>query len=80
MLSFQANIYAIIITKLLGIKIIARSNTSPYGWNKSFVKQLIFKFLLKCNMIIWQNVLLPSKIYVYLFRFSKVDSFIKKNK
>jgi glycosyltransferase involved in cell wall biosynthesis len=52
-LSFQANIYAIIISKFLGVKIIARSNTSPYSWNKSFIKQWIFKFFFqKTDLII----------------------------
>jgi glycosyltransferase involved in cell wall biosynthesis len=51
--AFQANIYAIIVSKLLGVNIITRSNTSPNGWNKSFVKQLIFDFFFKkTNLII----------------------------
>ena len=43
-LAFQANIYAIIISKFLGVKIVVRSNTSPYSWNKNIIKQWIFKF------------------------------------
>jgi len=51
--AFQANIYAIIISKLLGVNIITRSNTAPHGWSKNFLKQLIFKFFLKkTNQII----------------------------
>jgi glycosyltransferase involved in cell wall biosynthesis len=53
--SFQANIYAIIISKLLGVKIIARSNTSPHGWNKNSIKQLIFKFFFKKTDLIIVN-------------------------
>ena len=30
--SFQANIYALVLCKLLNIKIIVRSNSSPLGW------------------------------------------------
>ena len=54
-LAFQANIYAIIVCKLLGVNIITRSNTSPYGWNKSSVKQLIFKFFFKKTDLIIVN-------------------------
>jgi len=51
--AFQANIYAIIVSKLLGVNVISRSNTSPYSWNKSLVKQLIFKFFLRrTNLVI----------------------------
>jgi glycosyltransferase involved in cell wall biosynthesis len=46
-LSFQANIYALIIANLFNIKIIVRSNTAPQGWNKNFIKKIIFKFFYK---------------------------------
>ena len=45
--SFQANIYCILICKLFGIKIISRSNSSPSGWSKNFLKKFIFKTVLK---------------------------------
>jgi glycosyltransferase involved in cell wall biosynthesis len=54
-LAFQANIYAIIISKLLGVNVITRSNTSPSGWNKNFMKQLIFKFFLRRTDLIIVN-------------------------
>jgi len=43
-LSFQSNIYAIILAKILGFKIFIRSNTSPVSFANSFIKKLIFKF------------------------------------
>ena len=46
-LSFQANIYAIIIAKIFNVKIITRSNTSPKGWSNSFFKRKVFSFFLK---------------------------------
>ena len=46
-LTFQANVYAIFIAKLFGIKIISRSNSSPTGWSKNIIKRLIFKIILK---------------------------------
>ena len=41
--TFQANLYAILICKLLRIKIISRSNSSPSGWSKNFIKSYIYK-------------------------------------
>ncbi len=42
-LSFQANLYCIIICKIFNIKIIVRSNASPSGWSGNFIKKKIFK-------------------------------------
>ena len=41
-LSFQANIYCILICKIFSIKVISRSNTAPIGWSQNFLKKLIF--------------------------------------
>ena len=45
--AFQANLYCILVCKLLGVKIITRSNTAPAGWSKNIFKKLIFNFFLK---------------------------------
>ena len=45
--SFQANLYAIIISKLFGQKIISRSNSSPSGWSNNFIKKILYKIGLK---------------------------------
>jgi glycosyltransferase involved in cell wall biosynthesis len=42
-LSFQANLYCIIICKIFNIKVIVRSNASPSGWSENFIKKKIFK-------------------------------------
>ena len=42
-LSFQSNIFSIIICKIFSIKIITRSNSFPNDWTKSFLKKWIFK-------------------------------------
>ena len=47
LLSFQANIYAIIICYIFGVKIVSRSNSSPSGWSKNYLKRIIFNFFLK---------------------------------
>ena len=41
--AFQANLYCIILCKLLGIKIITRSNSSPEGWSKNPIKFYLYK-------------------------------------
>ena len=46
-LCFQANIYCIILCKILNRKIIVRSNSSPSGWSNNFFKNIIFRFILK---------------------------------
>lgn len=46
-LSFQANIFAIIIAKIFDVKIISRSNSSSIGWSKNYIKQYIFKLYFK---------------------------------
>ena len=50
---FQANIYCTVLCKILGLKIIVRSNSSPSGWSKNYFKNLIFKKVLNlANCII----------------------------
>ena len=45
--TFQANIYGIILAYFLNFKIISRSNSSPSGWNKNIIKNIIFSFFIK---------------------------------
>ena len=44
--SFQANWYAIIISKLFGLKIISRSNTAPEGWSENIIKKFFYKMII----------------------------------
>jgi len=44
--AFQANIYCIIVCKLLKIKVVTRSNTAPSGWTQNIFKNFIFKILI----------------------------------
>ena len=46
-LSFQANIYCIIICKLLKIKVIVRSNSSPLGWYHNNFKKFLYRRVIK---------------------------------
>lgn len=56
-LSFQANLYAILIAKLFKIKIIIRLNSSPSGWITQSWKKLLFKkiYLLSDLVIVNSN-------------------------
>ena len=45
--TFQANIYALILSYFLKFRIISRSNSSPSGWGNNFLKKIIFKFFFK---------------------------------
>lgn len=45
--SFQANIYCLIVCKLLNTKVVVRSNSAPIGWSNNFLKLLVFKKILK---------------------------------
>tara|TARA_Y100001958_G_C21231165_1_gene556910 strand:+ start:1 stop:1089 length:1089 start_codon:yes stop_codon:yes gene_type:complete len=44
--SFQGNVYCTILCKLLGVKIIVRSNSAPDGWSQNKLKYLVFKYVL----------------------------------
>lgn len=42
-ISFQANIYCILLCRLFKIQIIVRANSSPSGWSHNFFKKYIYK-------------------------------------
>ena len=45
--AFQANIYAVLVAKILNVKIITRSNSAPSGWSKNFFKNKFYKTIIK---------------------------------
>ncbi len=59
--AFQANIYCIILSKILNFNLIVRSNSSPSGWTNSKIKNFIFKALFKS----------PDYVIVNSFQFAK---------
>ena len=46
-ISFQANIYCILLSIIFNFKLIVRSNSSPSGWTKNFFKNYLFKIFFK---------------------------------
>jgi len=62
-LSFQANLYAIIICKIFKINIIARTNSAAYFYKSNIFKKIIFKNILKhANKIIVNSLELKKEI------------------
>ncbi len=62
-LCFQANVYCTILCKLLNIKIIVRSNSSPSGWSKNFLKNFIFKKVLnKADKVLVNSLQFKSQL------------------
>ena len=55
--SFQANFYCIFLCKILGIKVIVRSNSSPTGWSNNIIKKKLYKFFLsKADVVIANSI------------------------
>ena len=54
-ISFQANVYCGLLSKLFGFNLIIRSNTSPKGWSKNILKRIIYKIGLKSAKAILVN-------------------------
>ncbi len=54
-LSFQANIYCLIISKFLNFNVIVRSNSSPSGWSNNKIKKILFKTYLNYSRKIIVN-------------------------
>ena len=84
--AFQANIYAVLVAKMLNVNVITRSNSAPSGWSKNFIKSIIYKFIIKLADDVMVNSLEFKKSFEKRFNikvkciynpFNKV--FIKKN-
>lgn len=62
-LSFKGNLYCCLICKILGIKIILRSNASITGWSKGFINHFLYKSISKMADKIIVNSLEFKKEY-----------------
>ena len=49
-LSFQGHAYCILLCKILNIKVIVRSNSSPSGWSKNFLKKFCIRLYIQLQM------------------------------
>jgi len=80
--SFQANIFAILMSKIFFVKIITRSNSSPSGWSKNYFKNIIFKFLLRNADKIIVNSLSFKKEFLKKFQIKTIciyNPFVKSD-
>ena len=72
-ISFQANIFAIILAKLFNLKVIIRSNTAPEKFLNNFFKKLIFMFFFKmADFVIVNSTDFKKSLKRYLNINSKV--------
>jgi glycosyltransferase involved in cell wall biosynthesis len=71
-LSFQGNIYALIFAFIFRIKIIVRSNTSPYSWSRNVFKNFIFKLFYNYAEVVIVNSLIFKKEMKDLFNINAV--------
>jgi glycosyltransferase involved in cell wall biosynthesis len=87
-LSFQANWYSIIISKLFFVKVVSRSNTAPEGWSNNKIKKILYKFVLNLADEIIVNSLEFKKSIKKKFNISSIciynpidkDNVIKKSR
>jgi len=79
-LAFQANLYCTIVCKLLGIKIIVRSNSSPSGWSKNLIKRKLYKYLLNLADCIIVNSFDFQKEFKKLFKVNSICIYNPLNK
>jgi glycosyltransferase involved in cell wall biosynthesis len=66
-LSFHGNLYCCLLCKLLGQKIILRSNSSISGWSKNFLKTFVYKNISKMADRIIVNSIDFKKEYKKVF-------------
>lgn len=79
-ISFQANLYCILVAKLFKKKILVRSNSSPSGWSKNFLKKKLFKFILQFADTIIVNSIEFKKEFKKKFNLSAVNIYNPLNK
>ena len=71
-LCFQANLYAILVCKILSIKIITRSNSFPNDWTKSNFKKFLFKTIYKMADVRIVNSIGSKKLFLKHYKLSSV--------
>jgi len=77
---FQGNIYCTLLCKLMGIKIIVRSNSAPDGWSKNIFKNFCFKYIFKLADEIIVNSIDFKKKFKSKFNLSTICIYNPLNK
>lgn len=65
--AFQANIYAILISKIFNTKIIVRANSAPSGWSHNMFKKKIYSFLINLADDVMVNSIQFKKDFKKIF-------------
>ncbi len=65
--TFQGNVYCVLLCKILNIKVIARSNSSPKGWKHNFLKKILYTLIMKKADLIIVNSKSFKKEMKYLY-------------
>ena len=62
--AFQANLYAILLSKLTMTKVITRSNSSPSGWSKNPIKKILYKIVINlADDVMVNSIKFKNEIY-----------------
>jgi glycosyltransferase involved in cell wall biosynthesis len=78
--AFQANVYCIFVCKLLNVKVVTRSNTSPTGWTQNSFKNFIIKKILSKSDKIIVNSLEFQKEFKKKFNIKTICIYNPLNK
>ena len=79
-LCFQGNIYCTLLCKIMGIKIIIRSNSAPDGWLNNKLKYFFFKIILRLADKIIVNSLDFKKKFKSKFNINSICIYNPLNK
>tara|TARA_X000000950_G_scaffold289178_1_gene410480 strand:- start:3392 stop:4486 length:1095 start_codon:yes stop_codon:yes gene_type:complete len=82
LIAYESNIFAIILSKILGIPVIVRSNASPIGYLDNAFKKYIFRFFFNsANLVLVNSKEFKIKIDTILKIKSKIlyNSIIEEN-
>ena len=71
-LSFQSNLYAILICKIFSIKIITRSNSFPNDWANSNIKKFLFKIIYKFSDVRIVNSVESKRKFLKFYKLKSI--------
>ena len=79
-LSFQSNLFSILVCKIFFIKIITRSNSFPNDWTKNVIKKMIFKRIYQLANLTIVNSIAVKKKFKKLYNINSTHIYNPINK
>ena len=79
-LSFQSNLFSILVCKIFFIKIITRSNSFPNDWTKNVIKKMIFKKIYQLANLTIVNSIAVKKKFKKLYNINSTHIYNPINK